>query len=49
MKQEFVVPLEKFRDLDIGHAQIFKLKYKEVKSAYDVACAKHRAPKRKGR
>ena len=49
MKEEFVVPLEKFRDVDIAEVQKLKLKYKEAKSAYDVAVAKDKAAKESGR
>ena len=48
MKNEFVAPLEKFRDVEINEVQKLKLRYKEAKSAYDVAVAKERAAKESG-
>ena len=38
MEEELVLPLEKFRDIDIEGVQKLKLKYKNCKTQYDVAC-----------
>lgn len=38
MEEELVLPLEKFRDIDIENVQKLKLKYKNGKTQYDVAC-----------
>ena len=43
MEEELVLPLEKFRDIDIENVQKLKLKYKNTKTQYDVAC--HRLTK----
>mmetsp|Transcript_4119 Transcript_4119/g.3583 ORF Transcript_4119/g.3583 Transcript_4119/m.3583 type:complete len:292 (+) Transcript_4119:46-921(+) len=40
MEEELVLPLEKFRDIDIEQVQKLKLKYKNCKTQYDVACHK---------
>ena len=43
MKELFVKPLEKFRDVDIPRVQKLKLKYKTCKSNYDVSYSKWQA------
>lgn len=45
MEDEFVKPLEKFRDFDIEEVQKLKLKYKRAKADYDLAL--HRLTKAK--
>ena len=43
MKELFVKPLERFRDVDIPKIQKLKLKYKQAKTNYDVSLSKWKA------
>lgn len=43
MEEELVLPLEKFRDIDIEGVQKLKLKYKNAKTQFDIA--QHRLTK----
>ena len=37
MEEELVLPLEKFRDVDVEQVQKLKLKYKSQKTQFDLA------------
>jgi len=40
MEEELVIPLEKFRDIDVEKVQKLKLKYKNGKTQFDIAAHK---------
>eukprot|EP00490_Sorites_sp_Unknown_P022951 CAMPEP_0114660324 /NCGR_PEP_ID=MMETSP0191-20121206/19766_1 /TAXON_ID=126664 /ORGANISM="Sorites sp." /LENGTH=354 /DNA_ID=CAMNT_0001888497 /DNA_START=70 /DNA_END=1134 /DNA_ORIENTATION=+ len=48
MEEELVIPLEKFRDIDVEEVQKLKLKYKTAKTNYDISLRNLQKAKEKG-